>query len=122
MKLITKNIDTHYLYTLKALLEDNGVPAVINGENTARMITPFLTQPGLWIYLDEQEDEAIKLLNDHDYIVKHPVDVDAFYESNKNITNGGPGLNNVLIKLGLWFFSLLAGLFILLRVLMWLST
>ena len=55
MKLVTKSTDVNYLHILKDLLEANGIPAVIKGENTARMITPFLmTEPSLWVYLEDQ--------------------------------------------------------------------
>ena len=84
MKLVTKSTDTSYLHTLKGLLEANGIPATINGENIALMITPFLmTQPSLWIYLDEQLDEAINLVNNNNYTVINKVDVEQFYDLNK---------------------------------------
>ena len=46
--MLTKSTDIVHLQVLKNLLEANGIPAVIKGENTARMISPFLmTEPTL---------------------------------------------------------------------------
>jgi hypothetical protein len=42
MKLLTRDEDKMYLQELKRLLEDNGIPAVVQGENTARILPPFL--------------------------------------------------------------------------------
>jgi len=122
MKLITKNTDTGYLHTLKGLLEANGIPATINGENTARMITPFLmTQPGLWIYLDEQLNEALNLVNNNEYTVINKVDVEEFYSLNKNITTGTSTMNAAYIKIGITISLWLLGAFILLNILTWLT-
>jgi len=118
MKLLTKSTDTSYLHTLKGLLEENGIPASISGENTARMITPFLmTQPGLWVYLDEQFEEASKLINDHEYTVLNKIDVEAFYDMNKEILNNSSSMNSVYIKLGLTVFGWLAAAFIIFFIL-----
>ena len=82
MKYLTKSTDIAHLYTMKGLLEANGIPAVVKGENTAAMISPFaMTEPTLWIYLDEQEVEAEKLILDPDYEVQHGIDVDEFYRA-----------------------------------------
>jgi len=118
MKLLTKSTDTSYLHTLKGLLEENGIPASISGENTARMITPFLmTQPGLWVYLDEQFEEASKLINNHEYTVLNKIDVEAFYDMNKEILNNSSSMNSVYIKLGLTVFGWLAAAFIIFFIL-----
>lgn len=80
MKFLTKSTDLVHLYVLRDLLEANGIPAVIKGENTARMISPFLmTEPSLWVYLDEQAGEAEKLILDPTYEVEHRIDVDEFH-------------------------------------------
>ncbi len=122
MKLLTKNSDTSYLYALKGILEANGIPATISGENTARMITPFLmTQPVLWVYLDEQLDEALKLINDHEYTVINRVDIDEFYEINKDIINDSSTMNSIYISLGLTVFGWLFGAFVVFLILVWLT-
>lgn len=123
MKLVTKSTDTNYLYSLAGLLEANGIPATIQGENTARMITPFLmTQPGLWVYLDEQLHEAIQLIHDNEYIVKNKIDVEEFYKLNINITSDTSVMNKVYIRLGLSVASWMLAAFILLKLLIWLTT
>jgi len=123
MKLLTKSSDTSYLHTLKGLLEENGIPTSISGENTARMITPFLmTQPGLWVYLDEQFEEASKLINNHEYIVVNKINVEEFYDINKEILNDTTSMNSVYIKLGLTVFGWLAAAFIIFFILVKITT
>ena len=98
MKLITKSIDASQLHVLKELLEANGIPALINGENTARMITPFLmTEPSLWVYLDEQRDEALRLIEDPDYEVVNKADMVEFYKIADTITDKPESLNTALV-------------------------
>lgn len=123
MKLLTKSPDINYLHSLVALLEANGVPAIIQGEDTARMITPFLmTEPGLWVYMDEQHNEALQLIYDNEYIVQNKIDVEEFYRFNKNIISDISVMNRVYIKLGLTVVGWLLSVYILLQILIWLST
>ena len=118
MKLVIKNTDTFYLQSLKDLLEANGIPAIIQGENTARMVTPFiLTEPSLWVYFDEQVNEAIKLIDNPEYEVSTKVDIAEFYNK-KNKSNP----NNALIHLVLTLCGVIAGLFFIIKVLEWFST
>lgn len=121
MKLITKSIDASQLHVLKELLEANGIPALINGENTARMITPFLmTEPSLWVYLDEQRDEALRLIEDPDYEVVNKVDMIEFYKVADSITDKPESLNTALVYLGATMAVVLLGLFVVVQVLEWL--
>jgi hypothetical protein len=120
MKLITKSIDASQLHVLKELLEANGIPALINGENTARMITPFLmTEPSLWVYLDEQRDEALRLIEDPDYEVVNKADMVEFYKIADTITDKPESLNTALVYLGATMAVVLLGLFVLVQVLEW---
>jgi len=121
MKLITKSINTNQLYVLMNLLETNGIPAVVNGDNTARMISPFLmTEPGLWIYIDEQLDEAMKLIDDPEYEVMNKVDMLEFHEMARHITDRPAGLGAALVQIGLMMTVLLLALFVLIKALEWL--
>ncbi len=120
MKLVTKSTDVSYLHILKNLLEANGIPAVVNGENTARMITPFaLTAPSLWVYLDHQLGEAVKLVNDPDYWVLDKVDVDEFYAETSKITESPTSLNKVFIHLCMTMAFIILGMLALIKVLQW---
>lgn len=123
MKLITKSTDTSHLYVLKELLEANGIPAIVKGENTARVITPFImTEPGLWIYIDDQYDEARILVHNPDYEVIHKVDMDEFKELARNVTENPSNLNAVLINLGFTMGLVLLGMLVLIKVLQWMAT
>jgi len=120
MKRIIKSIDASQLHVLKDLLETNGIPALINGENTARIITPFLmTEPSLWVYLDEQRDEALRLIEDPDYEVVNKVDMIEFYKVADTVTDKPESLNTALVYLAATMAVVLLGLFVLVKVLEW---
>jgi hypothetical protein len=120
MKRVIKSIDASQLHVLKDLLETNGIPALINGENTARIITPFLmTEPSLWVYLDEQRDEALRLIEDPDYEVVNKVDMTEFYKVADTVTDKPESLNTALVYLGATMAVVLLGLFVLVKLLEW---
>lgn len=123
MKIITRSTDTGHLNILKALLEDNGIPAFLSGENTARILTPYLmTEPGLWVYFDDQLNEAIKLVNNPDYQVINKLDVRKFYLDSKNLTDKPSAMNDTLIRLGLYLVTIMMGMYALVFVLQWLAS
>ena len=120
MKRVIKSIDASQLHVLKDLLETNGIPALINGENTARIITPFLmTEPSLWVYLDEQRDEALRLIEDPDYEVVNKVDMIEFYKVADTVTDKPESLNTALVYLAATMAVVLLGLFVLVKMLEW---
>jgi hypothetical protein len=120
MKRVIKSIDASQLHVLKDLLETNGIPALINGENTARIITPFLmTEPSLWVYLDEQRDEALRLIEDPDYEVVNKVDMVEFYKVADTVTDKPESLNTALVYLAATMAMVLLGLLVLVKVLEW---
>ena len=99
MKFLTKNTDIIHLHVLKDLLEANGIPAVVQGDNTARMVSPFLvTEPSLWVYLEEQAAEAEKLILDPDYEVENGVDVDEFYRVTQDVSENPKQLYTTLLN------------------------
>jgi hypothetical protein len=123
MKLLIKDRDSTYLQTLKMLLERNGIPAFISGENTARMITPYLfTEPGLWIYLDEQETEALKLIDDPDYEVINRVDVSAFHDSSRDVDEQSEPFTNLLVTILGWAVLVIAGMLLFGKLLQFVAT
>lgn len=106
-----------YLQELKELLEHNGIPAVVIGENTARMIPPLLLfQPGLWIYLDDQFDDALCLINDTNHQVSTGIDTHEFYNSQPAEEEQSSLLNKALMDLAVYAIVLCIGIFFLLMV------
>lgn len=102
MKYLTKSADLAHLHGLRELLETNGIPAVVKGENTARMLTPFaMTEPSLWVYLDEQAAEAERLILDPSHEVQHRVDVAEFYRVTEEVANNPGQLYESLLLWGL---------------------
>ena len=99
MKFLTKSTDIIHLQILKDLLEANGIPAVIKGDNTARMISPFLmTEPSLWVYLDEQGEEAEKLILDPTYEVENKIDVAEFYRLTEDVAENPKQTYDMLLN------------------------
>lgn len=107
---------------MKGLLEANGIPAVIQGDNMARMFTPLLVKPGLWVYLDSQAGEARALLEDPDYEVVERVDVAAFHAAGEESEEGRSMLNRALLKMGFYALLILIAMFLLIQLLRWLAT
>ena len=65
MKLIAKDTDIDHLNSMQRLLEEHGIPAMVNGENAAQMGMSYVRgESSLWVYLDEQSNEALKLIED----------------------------------------------------------
>jgi len=111
--MVTRDSDKSHLQDLKDRLESKGIPAVIQGENTARMIIPyFALQPTLWVYLDKQFDDAVRLLANPDHEVTTGVDIEEFYASVEEVEANQSNINKVYIDLGLFFAGILAALVI----------
>ena len=82
MKMLARSGNNEYLESLKARLEANGIPAVIHGTETARMIVPtLLFEPSLWVYLNDQYADAKNLIDNPDHTVTTGIDVEEFYAS-----------------------------------------
>ena len=114
MKYLTKSTDIIHLQVLKDLLEANGIPAVIKGENTARMVSPFLmTEPSLWVFLDEQWAEAEKLILDPDYEVRNRVDVDEFYRVTRDASENPKHMYDTVLNWVMVFSVLMIALILL---------
>ena len=102
MKLVVRDSDEHYLTSLKELLEENGIPAVIQGKETARMTYRFfLFEPTLWIYINEQFDDAVKLIADPSHTVVTGIDVEEFYGAQSNEEETDSATNKALANLAL---------------------
>lgn len=117
MKMIAKDGDTQYLKMLKERLEEKGIPAVIQGENTARMIIPFfLFEPTLWVYMDDQFHDAEQLIMNPGHVVTTGIDVDAFYDNQPTEIEQRNELNHALIHLALFSGAIIFALFVFIKV------
>ena len=122
MKLIISDADNSDLDAMKALLESNGIPAFINGKNTSRIMPFIITKASLWVHLSEQANEALLLINNHDYDVKNKVDMEQFYKIKNEFKNNPNILNSALGNIALYIGAIMLGMFILAKVLQWLNT
>ena len=116
--MITRDSDKSHLQDLKELLESKGIPAIIQGENTARMIIPYFAfQPTLWVYLDEQFDDAVQLISNPAYKVQSGIDIKEFYSSVEKLGSNQSKMNKVYIDLGLFFVGILVVIFVIIQIL-----
>ncbi|MDH5785110.1 MAG: DUF2007 domain-containing protein [Chromatiales bacterium] len=78
MKLLTEVIDVNELYSLRILLESNGIAFHVANEDSARnfgFVTPA-RKYAIFILYEEQYDDAMKLLENEDHIVTSSIDLD----------------------------------------------
>jgi len=122
MKLIIPDADNSHLEAMKELLETNGIPCFINGKNTSRIMPFIITKASLWVHLSEQENEALLLINNPEYDVKNKVDMDEFYKIKNEFNSNPNNLNNALTSLAIFMGAIMLGMFVLIKVLQWLST
>ncbi len=117
MKMIIESGNLVYLESLRGQLEENGIPAVIQGTETARMITPTsLVDPTLWIYLNEQFEDALKLIKNPNHMVATRVDIKQFYSSQPSEEEKSSRLNNLVASFFVYFVIGVFALFIVLKI------
>ena len=118
MKMLIRDGNKAHLQSLKELLESQGIPVVIQGENTARMIIPFFVfEPTLWVYLDEQFDDATHLIKNPGHKVTTGIDIEDFYLSMDEFESNEGNVNKVFIDLAKFFVSILVVMFIIILIL-----
>lgn len=113
MKLVTKSSEKTHLEYLKQRLQENGIPAFIGGENTARVI-PFwyMTQAGLWVYDDSQLMDAHELILNEHHVVNNKIDVEKFYAEQPDAANQSLHMNHALSHLALMVLGAIIVLFV----------
>jgi hypothetical protein len=121
MKRVIKNADMSDLYVLKTLLESNGIPVFISGEDSGRLLPFLLSRPGLWIYFDEQYDEALALIKDPDYDVVNKVDIEAFYKMVHDPSNPGSSGRSAFLSLVAYLGVIILMLLLAIKLLQWLQ-
>jgi len=90
MKFITEVSDINEFIRLKLLLEKNGVLIHIGNEDTARNYSFFhpVGKYAIHVIFDEQYNDAINLMEDENYVVEHPMDVDAYKQHIERAKDG----------------------------------
>ena len=112
MKLLTSSSDSQYLSSMKHLLDENGIPAFVSNEDTNRMIPIGIAKASLWVYIDEQYDEAMMLLKDPDYEVINKVDMETFHELENSMEDSKTSLVGALRDLLIRGVVLLMAMFL----------
>ena len=116
--MLIRDSNEQHLVSLKQLLEENGIPAVIQGKETARMTYRFfLFEPTLWIYINEQFDDAVKLIADPSHTVISGIDVEEFYAAQPNEEEAASATNTALGNLALLVIFLVLLMFMATKIL-----
>ena len=116
MKLLTSSSDSQYLSSMKHLLDENGIPAFVSNEDTNRMIPIGIAKASLWVYIDEQYDEAMLLLKDPDYEVINKVDMETFHELENSMEDSKTSLVGALRDLLIRGVVLLMAMFLFIKI------
>ena len=81
MKLLYRANSLEEANELKASLEMAGIPAMISGENFSALRIPlFPNNLGVFIYLDEQYNDALQVMDNPEFIPETAVDTEEFYQ------------------------------------------
>jgi len=116
MKMLTRNGNKEYLESLKQRLEENGIPAVIQGTETARMIFPtFIFEPTLWVYLNHQFEDAKNLINNPDYEATTGIDIEAFYANQPDQEALNTEVTNLVFSAAVYVLAGLIAIWLLIK-------
>ena len=77
-----------------------------------------MTEPSLWVYLDEQLIEAEKVILDPNHEVENKIDVNEFYSATREVSENPKQLNDALLN---WSVGFGAILFVLFLIITWLD-
>ena len=81
MKLVQKFNDLNEANQLVELFEENGIPARVNENGLRNRGTHIPEGNEVWVYVNSQYTDALKLIKDNNYKIKNPVDISEFYKS-----------------------------------------
>jgi len=87
MELVYQSVDQADVNYIMSLLEDNGIPSFITNENTNNLRRHSFSGMGVFVHINSQLEEAIKLINNPKYIVKNKVNIIEYYEHINNTVN-----------------------------------
>jgi hypothetical protein len=111
MKIVCQCSELVEAERIKNLLEDKGIPANITGQEAYHLqLAALVSRPlAVWVYLDEQVDDAKTCLDNPEHLVHNALNIENFYkELQKNIDSQSiSGFNRQLIVSGLSIILLL---------------
>jgi hypothetical protein len=81
MKLLFSTLDMNRAMDAKLLLEQKGIPVFLSNKHQYHIRRSIPNLVGVWLYINNQKADAIKILKNPDYQASQPVDVKTFYNS-----------------------------------------
>ena len=112
MKLLFHTLNRSEVDSVRIRLESNGIPVFVSNDYSSTMLGPvFSAKPySVWVVLENQHHDAEMLLKNPEHLVAEPVDVALFYKEMAGQRS------NAYIKIMLWGAGLVAMLFALLVI------
>lgn len=81
MKILFHTTDKSEAMNTKQALELNGIPVFIGGENSGPMLGVIIADRfTLWVYLDDQYEDAKKFIENDEHVISSAIDVEEFYQ------------------------------------------
>ena len=89
MKLVCKCSEIIEAERIKHLLEDKGIPANITGQASYHLhLAAMVSRPlAIWVYVDEQIDDAKALVNNPEHVVYNAINIEYFYTQMEQLAN-----------------------------------
>jgi len=112
MKLVFETHSKSEALKVKSLLESNGIPASFSGENMNNLRKYHGGSLGVWVYLNEQVEEARRLIENPSHEVTNPVKVSEFYRVTNSDAAKEKATLLILKMSGLAFGALISLIFI----------
>lgn len=79
MEIVFKSNDLNEVFEISRRLEDKGIPCRVNENDLRNRGSHIPDGNEVWIYLNEQYADAVKLIESPNHVVKHVVDIGEFY-------------------------------------------
>jgi hypothetical protein len=114
MKILFHTTDKSEAMNTKQALELNGIPVFIGGENSGPMLGVIIADRfTLWVYLDDQYEDAKKFIENDEHVISSAIDVEEFYQfvedqKSRNSRFGWDFIMPALLVVGVLGFSIWA--------------
>ena len=84
MKIVYKTNDVNEAHNICQLLENKGIPSQVRENGLTNRGSHIPNGNEVWIYLNEQHTDAVKLINDPNHNVANSLDIEEFYSNLNN--------------------------------------
>lgn len=106
MELVCQTTDKAKAHEIQSLLEENGIPASIAGEQLHDINWQHIPNGlSVWVYINEHLPDAKHLIENPKHCVAHPVNIEEFYQQTQH-ANNSEALVRFVRSLFMWVLGL----------------